>query len=306
MTPSSISILLFTVVRASGESDSLQCKAMGQIYTSGKHLCETMWGESFVYEPDESKGYTMWFRNENPNPSTSKTLFTDAHADLDVCHLEYNHKATPGSESLDECIPWSDHGCCAPATVVNATTLKENQGGPEYHWDRCGSLSANCERFFIEEACFYECEPAVGLFRKYPSGAVLHDRDGHEVHDPRCDTYSDTFNQTFADANCNMGYNGHNSWEIHKMPIKASYCDAFYDACKADLFCGHGNFFDCAKVNPNADEAAKTTMENREKYLQEEAAAARLRDNPVETITVPEEEFSSAYLLGLAALTLGL
>ena len=47
-----------------------------------------------------------------------------------------------------------------------------------YHWDRCGPLSPQCERFFVQEACFYECEPAAGLFRRYPT-TLLHDRDGH-------------------------------------------------------------------------------------------------------------------------------
>jgi folate receptor len=302
-----IYLLLCTVRATDGAPDSLECRTVGEIYSNGKELCEKMWGESFVYETDETKGYSMWFLEENPNSATSATLFTDDHADLDVCHLEYNHKPKPGNETLSECIPWSDHGCCSSETVPDAQTLKENQGGPEYHWDRCGTLSAGCEKFFIEEACFYECEPAVGLFRKYPSQELLHDRDGHEVHDPRCDSYSDVYDETFANANCNMGWNGHNSWEIHKMPIKASYCDAFYEACKSDSFCGHGNFFDCARVDPNADAAAETTAANREKYLQEEA---RLRDEkkvikPVSTLEqTAVEETSNAYVLGLAALAL--
>jgi folate receptor len=270
---------------------------MGEIYSGGKQLCETMWGESFVYEEDESKGYTMWFLTENPNPATSKALFTDPnHENLDVCHLDYNHKETPGPEQLKECVPWSEHGCCSSETVKDAQTLKEMQGGPEYHWDRCGSLSASCEKYFIEEACFYECEPAVGLFRKYPSGDLLHDRDGHEVHDPRCETGGEKYDKAFAEKNCNMGWNGHNAWEIHRMPIKASYCDAFYEACKDDLFCGAGNFFECAKVSPDAEAEALTTATNREKTLKEEeelrAAATTLTDE------------SSAYMFGLAALAL--
>lgn len=296
-----ISLLLVTrTARASEDPDSLDCRPMKEIYKNGQELCETMWGDSFVYEADEAKGYTMWFRGDNPNPDTSAGLFTDDHAELDVCHLEYNHKATPGPEPLAECIPWKDHGCCSPDTVKDAQTLKEMQGGPEYHWDRCGSLSAECERYFIEEACFYECEPAVGLFRKFPSGDLLHDRDGHEVFDPRCDPYSDVYDEAFAASNdCD-----HNSWQVHRMPIKASYCKAFYDACKDDLFCGHGNFFECAKVSPDADAEALITKNNREKYLQEEA---RLRDT---AITVPDEgeeaitEDSSAHVLWLAALAL--
>jgi folate receptor len=271
MGPFVLVLVLTTHSVAASDPESLECRKMGDIYADGKDLCETMWGDSFMYEDDESKGYTFWFGGNNPNSDVSAALFTDAHADLDVCYLEYNHKATPGSESLNECTAWSSHGCCAPATVKDAQTLKEAQGGPEYHWDRCGTLSAECERYFIEEACFYECEPAAHLFQKYPSGALLHDRDGHEVHDP-------------ADEE-------HNKWEIHRMPIKASYCNAFYEACKNDLFCGPGNFFECAKVDPNADSNKLTTLENRQKYL----------DDLKQTVDVLPDE-SLAFQLGLAAL----
>ena len=30
----------------------------------------------------------------------------------------------------------------------------------------------------------------------------------------------------------------YNTWEMYQMPIKASYCDAWYDACYEDSFCG--------------------------------------------------------------------
>lgn len=63
--------------------------------------------------------------------------------------------------------------------------------------DGCGKLSSACEQFFIEEGCFYECDHNLGKWRKHE------DCDG-----------------------------GNNGWEIEGMPIKASYCDAWYEACK--------------------------------------------------------------------------
>jgi hypothetical protein len=96
------------------------------------------------------------------------------------------------------------------------------------------------------------------------------------------------------------------------MPIKASYCDAFYEACKNDLFCGHGNFFECARVNP--DNTMQNTTDNREKYLQEEALLrqkyleeeALLTKQKSATAVLQEQttamtETSSAYMLGLVA-----
>jgi hypothetical protein len=65
--------------------------------------------------------------------------------------------------------------------------------------DGCGKLTSACEQFFIEEGCFYECDHNLGKWRK-------HD-------DESCD-------------------NGNNGWQITGTPIKASYCDAWFEACK--------------------------------------------------------------------------
>lgn len=64
-------------------------------------------------------------------------------------------------------------------------------------------MSEACQRFFVQEACFYECEVNIGNYRKYTdSEAADSDHAGFE-----------------------------NKWQIHAMPIKMSYCNAFYDAC---------------------------------------------------------------------------
>ena len=70
------------------------------------------------------------------------------------------------------------------------------------HWDRCGKLSQACERFFVQEACLYECDPNAGLFRKF--NKTIYDKDNED----------------------------HNEWQMEGMPIKASYCDSWFDACK--------------------------------------------------------------------------
>jgi hypothetical protein len=63
----------------------------------------------------------------------------------------------------------------------------------------CGKLSSTCEAFFIEEGCFYECDHNLGKWRKHVD----------------CDDES-----------------AENGWQIEGMPIKASYCDAWFEACK--------------------------------------------------------------------------
>jgi folate receptor len=246
---------------------------MGEIYANGQELCEIMWGNAFVYQPDEDMGYTMWWSyGENPNPQVSHNIFTD-HEPPEVCHLDYYHTDEPGPEpaGASECHPWADHACCTGETVETAEKLKLGYGA-EYHWDRCGPLSPACERYFVEEACFYECEPAAGLFRRYPDG-LLHDRDGHEAYDAKCDMYSETYDESYAETNCDMGFHGHNSWEIYKMPIKASYCDAWYLACRNDMFCGDGDYFSCAASYEQLDAIELQRQLDEEKRLREDAEA---------------------------------
>jgi folate receptor len=42
---------------------------------------------------------------------------------------------------------------------------------------------------------------------------------------------------------------------MYKMPIKASYCDAWHHACADDFFCGSdgGSFFSCAAEYEKCD-----------------------------------------------------
>ena len=54
---------------------SLGCKRIDEVYTSGKHICETMWGGSFKYEDDTSKdAYVMSFTEGTANPNND--MFT--------------------------------------------------------------------------------------------------------------------------------------------------------------------------------------------------------------------------------------
>jgi len=223
-----------------------ECKSFEEIYSTGKELCENMWGGAFKYETDEDDAYTMWFFDSaNPNDATAQSLgvLNGAH---DTCHLQYWHKSAPSPEpdAFTECHPWKDSACCSHSTVETYQNLKEGYG-PEYHWDRCGPLSQECERFFVQEACFYECDPNAGLYRKYPTS----------VYDERCDEYAAGYDAAYAASNnCD-----HNTWQMHNMPIKKSYCDAWFTACRHDKFCASdsGDYFSCAAEYQALDEAAE-------------------------------------------------
>merc|ERR1712085_231258 len=160
------------------------------------------------------------------------------------CHLEGQyHKGESDSlsntdhpdyepENFGECHPWSQRSCCHgddKGPVSTHGTIKESYG-KEWHWDRCGPLSQACERFFVQEACFYECDPNMGFYRRFPNGGAPSAVNGTVFDEER---YTD---------------GEHNKWEVFGMPIKASFCDSWHQACSADMFCSSdsGNFFSCA------------------------------------------------------------
>lgn len=196
------------------------CDTFASIYEDGKGLCEKMFGTAFKYETDEAKAYTMWFFDKNnPNEATAAGLGLTVP---DTCELSYFHKEEPSAEGDDftECLPWKEKACCKNSTVVSAESLR-NSYGAGYEWDRCGPMTQECSRFFVQEACLYECDVTAGLYRKYT------DEEAADENSPGFENF----------------------WQIEGMPIKASYCDAWFNACRNDHFCGGegGDFFECAE-----------------------------------------------------------
>ncbi|CAD7698129.1 unnamed protein product [Ostreobium quekettii] len=131
----------------------------------------------------------------------------------EVCHLRNDHTkdfATPFEQPAEDfvhCRQWRDNACCTKDTVDNLFTLY----GDEDRFDRCDEdpdiprdMSQSCRDFFIAEDCFYECDASAGKYRKH--------------------------------AKCGS-VDGGNSWELERMPIKASFCNDWYEACKDDYVC---------------------------------------------------------------------
>jgi folate receptor len=268
-------LAVFPILFAQDGASQPVCRPFHEIYDGGREICENMWGGAFTYEEDESQAYTMWFFDAtNPNDALSQQNghITDEH---EVCHLQYFHKDAPGPEpeTFTECLPWKDDACCAQSTVMSAQTIKEAYGA-EYHWDRCGPLSPECERFFVQEACFYECDPNAGYYRRWDAS----------VYDARCDQYAEGYDATYAEAQgCD-----HNTWQMHQMPIKASYCDAWFRACRNDLFCSSddGDYFSCAAEYAIIDEAAE---------LQQQLAANQaILDEARQNVTLARREAAEA------------
>ena len=209
------------------------CKKFSEIYTGGEDLITRMWGDSFKYERDESKAYTMWWTeggaagvadaHDNPNDLVTAAIIgsVDNKAGFNVsdqtCEVAYYHKVgppTPETEDFTECHPWHANACCHQATVVTPEAINKAYGAG-YEWDRCGPMSQACERFFVEEACMYECDANMGAFRKYTdeekalctadgvaAGATVTKADGSTY---TCVEQSDA--------------NAENAWEIHQVRL---------------------------------------------------------------------------------------
>jgi hypothetical protein len=74
--------------------------------------------------------------------------------------------------------------------------------GDGYSIHGCKTVSSTCQKFFIEESCFYECDKNMGKWRK------------HNVSNPI-----------------------DNGWQIEKMPVSAKYMDRWWEACKEEQIC---------------------------------------------------------------------
>lgn len=235
--------LASTLGNVASASDAPECKPFPEIYANGKEICERMWGESYVYTPDEANAYTMWFFDAtNPNNDISRKLGNlGPNEDHSVCHIRWKHKEEPSPEpdTFTECLPWKSESCCHEERVSSVEQILKNEGDA-YRWDRCGPLTPECERFFVQQKCFYECEPNTGFYRKYPE---------------------DIFNESNPD---------HKRWKMAGMPIKASYCDAWWQACRHDNFCSadSGNYFTCGNMYKAHDAAKVLTIVEEETPLE--------------------------------------
>ncbi|XP_013385040.1 folate receptor alpha-like [Lingula anatina] len=118
---------------------------------------------------------------------------------------EYS-KARPSPEPDVECIRYRDESCCKP----NMTTsfLEDHQWMNMTDYGHCPQkprLSPECERLTHDEMCFFACSPNSGPW-------IVR---GKEY------PYSDRYNQ---------------------LPVCASQCDKWWNACKEEYTC-HRNWF---------------------------------------------------------------
>lgn len=131
------------------------------------------------------------------------------------------------------CNNYHEASCCKPETVSSFEKINENYG-EQYHSDRCGPISDECKSYFMAEACMYECDPSMGLFR------VWSDEEVDAAIEDGTNYYYNFVNSTPYP----------NNWQIASVPIREGFCNNWYRACYNDNFCsdGSGDFFACDRI----------------------------------------------------------
>ena len=78
---------------------------------------------------------------------------------------KHKESVSPEPEGPDfkQCFLWKNASCCtAEFTQKLAHANVTNIDG--FHWNRCGNLSPQCQRYFIEIECFYRYVVCCGTY----------------------------------------------------------------------------------------------------------------------------------------------
>lgn len=73
-----------------------------------------------------------------------------------------DHKHEPGPESqlYKQCTPWKTHACCTEDTTKDIHNNERRYGINRNHCPE--RLSEKCDKHFMQDFCFYDCEPNLG------------------------------------------------------------------------------------------------------------------------------------------------
>lgn len=79
---------------------------------------------------------------------------------VNTCLDGKHHKLKPGPEGtlFKQCAPWKKRSCCRE----NSTRKMHTEDWYNFSWHHCARLSPQCQSYFIQDLCFYECTPNGG------------------------------------------------------------------------------------------------------------------------------------------------
>ncbi|XP_035210051.1 folate receptor alpha-like isoform X2 [Stegodyphus dumicola] len=124
---------------------------------------------------------------------------------LNWCLDSVNHKHKPGKEDTlhEQCLPWKDHACCTNEVAIMVHETNLYNFSLDHCFSQTGSnMSDKCRRHFNQNNCFYECEPHIGLWVVKTKRKIATER-------------------------------------FYKVPLCASDCISWFEACKDDFTCAY-------------------------------------------------------------------
>ncbi|XP_054718220.1 folate receptor gamma-like [Uloborus diversus] len=124
---------------------------------------------------------------------------------LNWCLDSVNHKHKPGKEDdlHLQCVPWRDHACCTADVTVDLHETDLYNFTLDHCYDQLHvKMSKECRRHFNQNNCFYECEPNIGLWVVKTTRQIASER-------------------------------------FYKVPLCASDCETWFNACKDDYTCAY-------------------------------------------------------------------
>lgn len=124
---------------------------------------------------------------------------------LNWCLNSRYHKHEPGKEDVlhNQCGPWRDHTCCTTSTTVDIHQINMYNFTFDHCLEQMGkTMSDACRKHFIQDNCFYHCEPHIGIWVVETKRKIAAER-------------------------------------YHKVPLCASDCNTWFNDCKNDFTCAY-------------------------------------------------------------------
>lgn len=120
------------------------------------------------------------------------------HVIYERCMRGKFHKTIPGpEENLQTCSHFSDKACCTNDT---AASLRDDDALYGFNYSHCAPMSKECQNFFLQNNCFYECSPNVWPWLSAVDSSYRKER-------------------------------------YHNVPLCAGNCNAWWDACRLQQTC---------------------------------------------------------------------
>ena len=132
-------------------------------------------------------------------------LSRDKNELLNWCLNSRYHKHEPGKEDSlhKQCTPWEDHACCTENITLDVHEINLYNFTYDHCYEQTGrNMSQSCRKHFIQDNCFYHCEPHIGVWVVETKRKIASER-------------------------------------FHKVPLCARDCEYWFADCRNDFTCAY-------------------------------------------------------------------